>query len=98
MRTETQNIVDAIRGSIELVSRRMDRETARHRLEEYNARVEDPTLWNDPSVHESNHFRRCYFVWNGGFARFLRLSQPTFNISFVHDLFFAQISLNYLAC
>ena len=48
MRTETQNIVDSIRGSVELVSRRMDRETARHRLEEFNARVEDPTLWNDP--------------------------------------------------
>ncbi len=50
MRTETQNIVDSIRGSIELVSRRMDRETARHRLEEFNARVEDPTLWNDPEA------------------------------------------------
>ncbi len=48
MRTETQNIVDSIRGSIDLVSRRMDRETARHRLEEFNARVEDPSLWNDP--------------------------------------------------
>jgi peptide chain release factor 2 len=50
MRTETQNIVDSIRGSIDLVSRRMDRETARHRLEEFNARVEDPTLWNDPAA------------------------------------------------
>jgi peptide chain release factor 2 len=50
MRTETQNIVDAIRGSVELVSRRMDRETARHRLEEFNARVEDPTLWNNPEA------------------------------------------------
>jgi peptide chain release factor 2 len=48
MRTETLNIVEAIRTSIDLVSRRMDRETARHRLEEFNARVEDPTLWNDP--------------------------------------------------
>jgi peptide chain release factor 2 len=27
----------------------MDRETARHRLEELNARVEDPTLWDDPA-------------------------------------------------
>ena len=50
MRTETQNIVEAIRQSIDLVSRRMDRETARHRLEEFNARVEDPTLWNDPTA------------------------------------------------
>ncbi|WP_210527743.1 peptide chain release factor 2 [Rubellimicrobium arenae] len=50
MRTETQNTVDAIRTSIDLVSRRMDRETATHRLEEFNARVEDPTLWNDPEA------------------------------------------------
>ena len=50
MRTETQNIVAAIEKSIELVSRRMDRETARHRLEEFNARVEDPTLWDNPDA------------------------------------------------
>ena len=50
MRTETQNTVEAIRQSIDLVSRRMDRETAKARLEEFNARVEDPTLWNDPEA------------------------------------------------
>jgi peptide chain release factor 2 len=48
MRTETQNIIAAIEKSIKLVSQRMDRETAGYRLEEFNARVEDPTLWNDP--------------------------------------------------
>jgi membrane peptidoglycan carboxypeptidase len=53
MRTETQNIVDSIRPR-RLVSRRMDRETARHRLEEFNARVEDPTLWNDPAARRSS--------------------------------------------
>jgi peptide chain release factor 2 len=26
----------------------MGLETAQHRLEEFNARVEDPDLWNDP--------------------------------------------------
>jgi peptide chain release factor 2 len=48
MRTETQNTVAAIRRSIDLVAMRMGRETAAQRLEEFNARVEDPTLWNDP--------------------------------------------------
>jgi peptide chain release factor 2 len=49
MRTETQATASAIETSIDLVSRRMGRETARHRLEELNARVEDPTLWDDPA-------------------------------------------------
>jgi len=50
MRTETQNIVAGIETSVSLLARRMDRETARHRLEELNARVEDPALWNDPAA------------------------------------------------
>ncbi|QQA44738.1 peptide chain release factor 2 [Pelagovum pacificum] len=49
MRAETQNIVDAIGKSLQLLAQRMDRETAQHRLEEFNARVEDPTLWDDPA-------------------------------------------------
>ena len=50
MRAETQNIVAEIEKSLDLLAQRMDRETARHRLEEFNARVEDPTLWNDPEA------------------------------------------------
>ncbi len=50
MRTETQNIIAAIEKSIRLVSQRMDYDTATYRLEEFNARVEDPTLWNDPDA------------------------------------------------
>jgi peptide chain release factor 2 len=50
MRTETQNFIAAIEKSIKLVSQRMDWETSRYRLEEFNARVEDPTLWNDPEA------------------------------------------------
>ncbi|EPX85770.1 bacterial peptide chain release factor 2 (bRF-2) [Rubellimicrobium thermophilum DSM 16684] len=50
MRSETQSTIEAIRRSIELLGRRMDRATAPHRLEEYNARVEDPSLWNDPAA------------------------------------------------
>lgn len=49
MRAETQNTVDAIRKSLGLLRQRMDYGTAAHRLEEFNARVEDPTLWDDPA-------------------------------------------------
>lgn len=48
MRAEIQNAVDAIEKSLELLRQRMDYETAEHRLEEFNARTEDPDLWNDP--------------------------------------------------
>ena len=50
MRAETQNFVTAIEKSLNLLSQRMNWETARYRLEEFNARVEDPTLWNDPEA------------------------------------------------
>ncbi|WP_425043850.1 peptide chain release factor 2 [Primorskyibacter sp. S87] len=50
MRAETQNIVTEIEKSLELLAQRMDRETAPHRLEEFNARVEDPNLWDDPEA------------------------------------------------
>ena len=48
MRAETQNTVEAIRKSLNLLAQRMDHETARHRLEEFDAMIEDPNLWNDP--------------------------------------------------
>ena len=47
MRAETLNTIAAIEKSIRLVGQRMNWETAKYRLEEFNARVEDPTLWND---------------------------------------------------
>ena len=50
MRAEIQNIVAEIEKSLHLLAQRMDSETARHRLEEFNARVEDPNLWNDPEA------------------------------------------------
>ena len=49
MRSETLKDVDAIRKSLHLLSQRMDWETAPHRLEEFNAMIEDPNLWNDPA-------------------------------------------------
>ncbi|WP_323783181.1 peptide chain release factor 2 [Thalassovita sp.] len=48
MRAEVQNTVSEIEKSLELLRQRMDWETAQFRLEEFNARVEDPTLWDDP--------------------------------------------------
>ncbi|MEP3333864.1 peptide chain release factor 2 [Sedimentitalea sp.] len=50
MRAETQNTVAEIEKSLELLAQRLDWETAPHRLEEFNARVEDPNLWDDPDA------------------------------------------------
>ena len=50
MRAETLNHIASIEKSIRLVGQRMNWETAKYRLEEFNARVEDPTLWNDPDA------------------------------------------------
>jgi len=47
MRAEIQNIVEEIEKSLALLGQRMDVDTAQHRLEEFNARVEDPNLWDD---------------------------------------------------
>ncbi len=49
MRAETQNHIDAIGKSIALLKRRLDWETAAHRREEFDAMIEDPTLWDDPA-------------------------------------------------
>jgi len=49
MRTEIQYHVDAIGKSLKLLAQRMDLDTAPHRLEEFNALIEDPNLWNDPA-------------------------------------------------
>ena len=50
MRADAQNTVDRITKSLELLAHRMDAETAPHRLEEFNARVEDPNLWDNPEA------------------------------------------------
>ncbi|MDG1472342.1 MAG: peptide chain release factor 2 [Ascidiaceihabitans sp.] len=47
MRAEVQNTVAEIEKSLELLAQRLDVETAQFRLEEFNARVEDPNLWDD---------------------------------------------------
>jgi peptide chain release factor 2 len=48
MRAEAENAVAAIEKSLTLLAKRLDWETAGHRLEEFNALTEDPNLWNDP--------------------------------------------------
>lgn len=50
MRAEIQTIVNDIEKSLALLAQRMDGETAPHRLEEFNAWVEDPKLWDDPEA------------------------------------------------
>ncbi|MEN8892792.1 peptide chain release factor 2 [Planktotalea arctica] len=50
MRADAQNTVEEIEKSLELLRQRLDWETATFRLEEFNARVEDPDLWNDPEA------------------------------------------------
>ena len=49
MRAETQNHVDQITKTLKLLGQRLDWETAPHRLEEFDALIEDPNLWNDPA-------------------------------------------------
>ncbi len=50
MRAEAQNTVAEIEKSLELLGQRLGVETAQYRLEEFNARVEDPNLWDDPEA------------------------------------------------
>ena len=53
MRAEIQALTTEIENSLELLRQRMGWETAQHRLEEFNARVEDPNLWDDPAKAQS---------------------------------------------
>jgi peptide chain release factor 2 len=47
MRAEAQAHIDSIKDSLALLRRFLDWDRALRRLDELNARVEDPTLWND---------------------------------------------------
>jgi len=49
MRAEIHNLAAAVQKSLALLAQRMDRETASHRLEEFDAIIEDPDLWSDPA-------------------------------------------------
>jgi peptide chain release factor 2 len=52
MRAEGQAQIDRIEAALELVRRSLDWERALRRLDELNARVEDPKLWDDPKDAE----------------------------------------------
>ena len=47
MRAEMVNIVAAIEKSLGLLAKRLEYDTALYRLEEFNAMIEDPSLWDD---------------------------------------------------
>jgi len=52
MRAEGQAHIDRIEAALALVRRSLDWDRALRRLDELNARVEDPTLWNNPKQAE----------------------------------------------
>ena len=47
MRAEIVNVVAAIEKSLGLLAKRLDYDSAPYRLEEFNAMIEDPSLWDD---------------------------------------------------
>lgn len=48
MRAEAQSHIDRIEAALDLVRQSLDWERALRRLDELNARVQDPTLWDNP--------------------------------------------------
>ncbi|WP_420606271.1 peptide chain release factor 2 [Novosphingopyxis sp.] len=69
MRAEAQALVDRIDAALELIRRSLDWERALRRLDELNARVEDPALWDDPKQAESVMRERGRLDTNIGAAR-----------------------------
>ncbi|WP_336986371.1 peptide chain release factor 2 [Altererythrobacter aquiaggeris] len=53
MRAEGQANIDRINAALALVRQSLDWDRALRRLDELNARVEDPTLWDDPKSAEA---------------------------------------------
>ena len=53
MRAEAQASIDQIRSALDLLRRFLDWDRALKRLDELNAKVEDPTLWDDPKAAQS---------------------------------------------
>ena len=53
MRAEAQSHIDRIEAALALVRKSLDWDRALRRLDELNARVEDPTLWDNPKEAEA---------------------------------------------
>jgi len=53
MRAEGQAHIDRIEAALRLVRKFLDWDRAVRRLDELNARVEDPKLWDDPKQAEA---------------------------------------------
>ena len=53
MRAEAQAHIDQINSATALLRRFLDWDRALKRLDELNAKVEDPTLWNDPKAAQN---------------------------------------------
>ena len=53
MRAEAQASIDQIRSALDLLRRFLDWDRALRRLDELNAKVEDPTLWDDPKAAQA---------------------------------------------
>jgi peptide chain release factor 2 len=49
MRAEVVNQIATVEKSLTLLGQRLNMETAKHRLEEFDAMIEAPGLWNDPA-------------------------------------------------
>src|SRR4028118_1322559 len=50
MRAEAQAHIDQVKAATALLRRFLDWDRALRRLEDLNAKVEDPSLWNDPKA------------------------------------------------
>ena len=50
MRAEAQAHIDEINAATALLRRFLDWDRAQRRLEELNAKVEEPALWDDPKA------------------------------------------------
>lgn len=62
MRADIEKQVAEIEKSLGLLRMRMDFETAPHRLEEFDAMSEDPTLWDDPAKAQKLMRERQHLV------------------------------------
>ncbi|MEQ1753042.1 MAG: peptide chain release factor 2 [Micropepsaceae bacterium] len=50
MRAEMEALAEQIRQSMALLRRHLDPDSARRRLDELNAKAENPAIWNDPAA------------------------------------------------